>query len=425
MGVTAIVGANWGDEGKGRLIDYLSKDADMVIRFQGGENAGHTVINEFGEFKLHLIPSGIFYPNVINILGPGVAVNPEAFIRELSGLVARGFEKLKILISNRSQVVFPYHVFFDQYEEERLGTRKFGSTKVGIAPFYSDKYLKIGIQMSDFLDKNRLAKRLKHVLEIKNPILKHLYGRSPLVFDTMYRWGIQHSTEIRPYVCDTFPIVQQALESGKRIILEGQLGALRDPDHGIYPFSTSSSPLAGFASVGAGIPPYKITRIIAVVKAYSTCIGASPFVTELSGKRADSIRETGKEFGARTGRPRRVGWFDAVATRYGCKVQGATEVALTKLDVLSSLDPVPICTAYKVKENRIEYFPTNAELEEAKPFLEKMPGWKTDITSKRKFEDLPKSAQNYVDRIEELIGVPIKWISVGAERSALIKRFDN
>lgn len=422
MAVTAVVGANWGDEGKGRLVDYLSKDADMVIRFQGGDNAGHTVVNQFGEFKLHLIPSGIFHRNVTNILGPGVAVNPEAFIKELSDLAERGVEKPQILISNRAQVVFPYHLLLDQYEEERLGSRKFGSTKCGIAPFYSDKYLKIGIQVSDFLDEARLAKRLKRVLEIKNPIIEHLYKRSPLVFDDIYKWGVENAAEIRPYVCDTFLIIQQALESGKRILLEGQLGALRDPDHGIYPFSTSSSPLAGFAAVGAGIPPYKINRIIAVVKAYSTCVGAGPFVTEISGELADSIRERGKEFGARTGRPRRIGWFDAVATRYGCKVQGATEVALTMLDVLSFLDAVPICTSYISKGRKIEDFPTNDELEDAKPFLEEMAGWKTDITASRKFAELPQAAQSYVNKIEELIGVPVKWISVGAERDALIER---
>lgn len=422
MSVTAVVGANWGDEGKGRFVDYLAQYSDIVIRFQGGDNAGHTVINMHGKFKLHLIPSGIFYPKVVNILGPGVALNPEAFISELSNLKSSKIKTQNIMISDRAQIVLPYHLLFDQYEEERLRAKKFGSTKRGIAPFYGDKYLKIGIQVSDFLDKKRFAKRLRHVLSIKNLILKSLYKRKPLIFDNLYTWGTDYARKIKPFVCDTFPVIHKALNSGKRILLEGQLGALRDPDHGIYPFSTSSSTLAGFASVGAGIPPYKIKRIIAVVKAYSTCVGAGPFVTELSGKLETLLRETGQEYGAQTGRPRRVGWFDAVATRYGCKVQGATEVALTKLDVLSVLRSISICTAYSINGKKTKDFLTNNILEKARPILEKVKGWQSDISKVRKFEGLPNQARRYVEKTERLIGLPVKWISVGPERNALRRR---
>lgn len=424
MSATAIVGANWGDEGKGKLTDCLATHSDLVVRFQGGANAGHTIINEFGKFALHLLPSGVFYPHVANVLGPGVAFNPAAFTKEREELISRGVPEPKLCISDRAQVVMPYHVLLDGYEEERLSDRKFGSTKAGIAPFYADKYAKLGIQVGDLFNESRLRGRLEGALDAKNVLMRHLYGKPLVDAGALVPELLRQGEAIGPYVCDTTELLHNALEVGKQILLEGQLGALRDPDHGIYPFSTSSSPLAGFASIGAGLPPHAITRIIAVVKAYSSCVGAGPFVTELDGDVAHQLRERGGdagEYGATTGRPRRMGWFDAVATRYGCRVQGATEVALTLLDVLGYLDEIPICTAYDVDGEVTGNFPVTARLERAKPVLETLPGWRCDVSGARAFAELPHNAQGYVRRLEELIGTPIRWISVGPRRDALIE----
>ncbi|MBN2442782.1 MAG: adenylosuccinate synthase [Spirochaetales bacterium] len=425
MGVTAIVGANWGDEGKGKITDHLAVTSDFVCRFQGGKNAGHTIINDYGKFALHLLPSGVFLQNVINVLGPGVALDIQAFVKERNELLSRGVPDPQIRISDRAQVVLPYHILFDLYEEERLGKRQFGSTKSGIAPFYSDKYRKIGIQVADLYDEKRLIERLEFALESKNILLSALYKKDTMTAEAIASELKPLADIIKPYVCDTLDLFYQALKDDKEILLEGQLGALRDPDYGIYPFSTSSSPTAGFASVGAGIPPYKINRIIAVTKAYSTCVGAGPFVSEIFDNEAHELRERGGdsgEYGATTGRPRRIGWFDVVATRYGCKVQGATEVELSLLDVLGYLDEIPICTHYDLDGERIDFFPVSAKIDRAKPVLKNFPGWKTKISHIRNFTDLPDNAKKYVDAIEELIEFPIKWISVGPRREEMINR---
>ncbi|MBN1994515.1 MAG: adenylosuccinate synthase [Anaerolineae bacterium] len=425
MNVTAVVGANWGDEGKGKTTDYLAAEADMVVRFQGGSNAGHTIINDYGKFVLHLLPSGVFYPQVTNVLGPGVAVNMATVLNEMDILTRNGVPEPTLRISDRAQVVLPYHLLLDKYEEERLGRQQFGSTRQGIAPFYADKYFKVGVPVADLFDEARLRRRLETSLVAKNVLFEHLYHRPALTADELIPPLRQTAEKIRPFVCDTTALLHQALSQNKRILLEGQLGALRDPDHGIYPYPTSSSPLAGFAAVGAGIPPYAIRRIVAVAKAYSSCVGAGPFVTELLGPDGDELRNRGGndgEYGATTGRPRRVGWFDAVATRYGCRVQGATEVALTLLDVLGYLEKIPVCVAYKVEGKVVEEFPTPAKLEQARPVFEYWPGWQSDISEVRTFEGLPKNAQAYVAKIETLIGAPIRWISVGPTREAMIMR---
>jgi len=424
MPVTAVVGANWGDEGKGKITDYLAVESDFVVRFQGGANAGHTIINDFGKFALHLLPSGVFYPNVINVLGPGVALNVCGFLKELDELIARGVPEPALMISDRAQVVLPYHELFDEYEEGRLGESKFGSTRSGIAPFYADKYLKLGVQVADLYYEKRLRERIEMSLAAKNVLLKDLYGRQPIAVDDVLPDLLEQGRRIKPFVCDTVTLLHKAQARGKRILVEGQLGALRDPDHGIYPYPTSSSPLAGFATVGAGIPPYAITRIVAVVKAYSTCVGAGPFVTEILGEEAAELRDRGGdagEYGATTGRPRRVGWFDAVATRYGCRVQGATEIALSLLDVLGYLEEIPICIAYEIDGKRTEEFPVSPRLEHAAPVFEAMPGWKCDISDVRQFEDLPEKARAYMQRIEQLVSVPVRWVSVGPRRQAIIE----
>ena len=425
MSVTAVVGANWGDEGKGKMTDCLAAESDFVVRFQGGSNAGHTIINDYGKFALHLLPSGVFYPHTVNVLGPGVAVNIQVFLKELAELAEGGVPAPKILVSDRAQVILPYHLLFDAYEEERLGSKGFGSTKAGIAPFYSDKYLKVGVQVCDLYDEARLAARVEQSLATKNVLLEHLYGRAALSPTDIVAGLLADGERIRPYVRDTVSLLHDALVEGKQILVEGQLGALRDPDLGIYPYPTSSSPLAGFASVGAGVPPHAITRIVAVAKAYSSCVGAGPFVTEISGDEGDKLRQLGGdagEYGATTGRPRRMGWFDAVATRYGCRVQGATEVALSLLDVLGYLEEIPVCMAYEVEGTSTTDFPVPSKLDSARPVYEKLPGWGCDISGARSYEDLPKEARTYVERIEELVGVPIGMISVGPRREALIVR---
>lgn len=425
MTVTAIVGANWGDEGKGKMTDVLAAEARYVVRYQGGSNAGHTIINPYGKFALHLLPSGVFTPGVCNVIGPGVALNIPELLSERDALLARGVPEPLLRVSDRAQVLLPWHVLFDRLEEERLGDRSFGSTKSGIAPFYSDKYLKLGIQVADLYHPDRLLHRLQSSLDSKNTLLRHLYGQSPLQAEQLLPELAEQAERLKPFVCDTSELLHEALTKRESILVEGQLGALRDPDHGIYPFSTSSSTLAGFAAVGAGLPPQAITRIVAVTKAYSSCVGAGPFVTEIFGSDAEELRKRGGdagEYGAKTGRPRRVGWFDAVATRYGAQVQGATEISLTNLDVLGYLDRIPVCTAYRIGGEIVTRFPVSARLDSSEPVLEELPGWRTDISAARRFEELPPEAQHYVLALERLIGVRIRWISVGPRRDQLMER---
>ncbi|MBB3110144.1 adenylosuccinate synthase [Paenibacillus phyllosphaerae] len=426
MSVTAIVGANWGDEGKGKMTDVLAATSSYVVRYQGGSNAGHTIINDYGKFALHMLPSGVFNPNVTNVIGPGTALDVEVLMKEREELLDRGVPEPRLYVSDRAQIVLPIHRLLDELEEERLGVNSFGSTRRGIAPFYADKYMKLGIQVADLYDEERLKRRLQHSLEAKNALLTHLYGISPIQADQLLPELIEHAVKLRPYVGDTSKLLHEAYIQGESILLEGQLGVLRDPDHGIYPYSTSSSTLAGFAPVGAGLPPYAITRVMAVTKTYSSCVGAGPFVTELEGESATELRRRGGdagEFGATTGRPRRVGWFDAVATRYGCAIQGATEVALTNLDVLGYLDEIPICTGYILSDGtRTTDFPVSARLEHAKPVYERLNGWKCDIAHVRSFEELPEAAQNYVNFIESMIDARISFVSVGPRRDQLIAR---
>jgi len=421
--VKAIVGANWGDEGKGKMTDLLATESDFVIRYQGGSNAGHTIINNYGKFALHLLPSGVFYEHVTNILGPGVAVNIKTLVLELENLKQKNVPLPKLLVSERAQIVMPWHVLFDKLEEERLGGKSFGSTKSGIAPFYSDKYYKVGIQVCDLFYPEILKEKIASICELKNILLKHLYHAEFLNPNEIYDEISRYSEIIEPMVADTTSLIANAIKENKNILLEGQLGALKDPDHGIYPFTTSSSPLAGFAAVGAGIPPHEIKNIIAVTKAYSSCVGAGPFVSEIFGEEASTLRERGGdagEYGATTGRPRRMGWFDAVATRYGCTVQGATEVALTLLDVLGYLDEIPVCIAYEIEGQITDTFPVTHELYKAKPVYKYLPGWKCDISKIRKYEDLPQAAKDYVSFIEDAVGVPIKYISNGPRRDNII-----
>lgn len=425
MSARAVVGANWGDEGKGKMVDVLSAQADIVVRYQGGANAGHTIINHYGKFALHLLPSGIFNRHVINVIGPGVAVNLATLVAELKELTERGVPAPQLVISERAQVILPYHQLLDQYEEERLGAQSFGSTKQGIAPFYADKYLKIGVQLGDLADEARVVERIDRALAGKNVLFDTLYGKPQLSTEEVVATLYQQAEPIMPFLQNTTEILHEALRTNKRILLEGQLGALRDPDHGIYPYPTSSSPLAGFATVGAGIPPYTITDIVAVTKAYSSCVGAGPFVSELSGGEAEELRKRGGdsgEYGATTGRPRRVGWFDAVATRYGAMIQGATAIALTNLDVLGYLSEIPICTSYQVDGQATTVFPTTGPLARAEPSYTILPGWQRDISGCRTFVALPRNAQQYVETLEELIGVPIRYVSVGPHRDALIER---
>jgi adenylosuccinate synthase len=425
MPVTAVVGANWGDEGKGKITDYLAAEADFVVRYQGGNNAGHTVINEYGKFALHLLPSGVFSPGVVNVLGPGVAVNIPAFLSEMEMLVSRGVPRPAVLISERAQALLPHHILLDQLEEERLGKDSFGSTKSGIAPFYADKYLKVGLQMNEIFDTAVMKKRLAKSLVAKNAAMEKLYGKPPLALDEIVAQLEQLRDEIAPYLTDTTALLAKAVAEGKRILLEGQLGTLRDPDHGIYPYPTSSSPLAGFGTVGAGIPPWAITRVVAVTKAYSSCVGAGPFVTELFGEEGETLRRRGGdagEYGATTGRPRRVGWFDCVATAYGCGVQGATEVAITNLDVLGYRDSIPVCVAYTTGGKNLASFPVSRLLDEAAPVYEELPGWRKNISDAHSFDALPPEAREYVLFVEKRIGVPITWISVGPRREQMIRR---
>ena len=423
--VRTIVGANWGDEGKGKITDMLAAESDIVVRFQGGANAGHTIINDYGRFALHLLPSGVCNPGVVNIIGPGVALDIEAFLRELDEVVSQGVPQPKILVSERAQVMMPYHVAFDCYEEERLGKNSFGSTKSGIAPFYGDKYQKIGLQLCQLLEPDVMREKLAHALEIKNALLTSLYHKEAIDRDALCEKMGALAERIRPFAADTDDYLMRAVKEGKKILLEGQLGTLRDPDHGIYPMVTSSSPLAGYAPVGAGVPVWAIKDVIAVTKAYSSCVGAGPFTTELFGDEAEELRKRGGdrgEYGATTGRPRRVGWFDCVATRYGCQMQGATEVALTNMDVLGYLDEIPVCVAYELDGKRIDRFPVTPKLERCTPISETLPGWKCDTRGIRNFADMPENARRYVEFLERQIDCPIKMVSNGPRREEMMYR---
>ena len=424
--VRAIVGANWGDEGKGKITDMLAKESDIIIRFQGGSNAGHTIINNYGRFALHLLPSGVFYGHTTSIIGNGVALNIPFLVKELESLVSQGVPMPHILVSDRAQILMPYHVLFDTYEEERLSGKSFGSTKSGIAPFYSDKYAKIGFQVSElFEDEAALKDKVQRVCETKNVLLEHLYHKPLLNPDEVLAELMEYKKMVEPYVCDVSAYLHDAIKEGKNILLEGQLGSLKDPDHGIYPMVTSSSTLAAYGAIGAGIPPYEIKEITTVVKAYSSAVGAGAFVSEIFGDEADELRRRGGdkgEFGATTGRPRRVGWFDAVASRYGCRIQGATEVALTVLDVLGYLDEIPICVGYEIDGEVVKDFPVTYKLEKAKPVLKKLPGWKCDIRGIKKYEDLPAECRNYIETIEAELGVPVTMVSNGPGRDEIIMR---
>lgn len=421
--VRAIVGANWGDEGKGKITDMLAKESDIIIRFQGGSNAGHTIINDYGKFALHLLPSGVFYQHTTSIIGNGVALNIPYLIKEIQSIVDRGVPKPHILVSDRAQILMPYHVLFDTYEEARLAGKSFGSTKSGIAPFYSDKYAKIGFQVSELFDDELLKEKAERVCEIKNVMLEHLYHKPLLDSKELYDELVSYREMIRPYVCDVSAYLHNAIKEGKRILLEGQLGSLKDPDHGIYPMVTSSSTLAAYGAIGAGIPPYEIKDITTVVKAYSSAVGAGAFVSEIFGDEAEELRNRGGdggEYGATTGRPRRVGWFDAVATRYGCRIQGATEVAFTVLDVLGYLDEIPVCIGYEIDGEVTRDFPTTAKLEKAKPVFTKLPGWKTDIRGIKNYADLPENCRKYIEFVEKEIEVPITMVSNGPGRDDII-----
>lgn len=424
MACTAIVGINWGDEGKGRMVDLLTEQFDIVIRYQGGGNAGHTVINEYGKFALHLLPSGIFRKGVINVLGNGVAMDPESLINEIRDVTEKGVavtpENLKI--SDRASLLLPWHRKLDELEEQRLADKKYGSTKQGIAPFYSDKYQKKTIMAGELFYPEVLEAHLKDLMEWKNLTLKGVYGAEPYTWEDLKTWLDTSCEAIRPFICNTGTLLRKAQKDGKRILFEAQLGSLRDLDYGIYPMTTSSNTIASFAPVGSGLPGANIEQIIGVVKAYSTCVGEGPFVCEMFGEEAERLREAGSEYGAKTGRPRRVGPIDLVATRYGVEVQAATEIALTKLDVLSDLEEIPVCARYSLDGEETDEFPFPAALSKCKPVMTKMPGWKTDISQVRKWEDLPEAARNYVEMIEKAIGCPIKWISVGPERESIICR---
>ncbi len=423
--VRAIVGANWGDEGKGKITDMLAADSDIVVRFQGGSNAGHTIINDYGRFALHLLPSGVFYSHITSIIGNGVALNIPFLIQELKNLTDAGVPAPHILVSDRAQILMPYHVKFDEYEEERLAGKSFGSTKSGIAPFYSDKYAKIGIQVSELFDDEVLEDRVEKVVTLKNVMLEHLYHKPLLNKDELMEELHQYRDMIKPYVCDTAAYLHEALKEGKKVLLEGQLGTMKDPDHGIYPMVTSSSTLAAYGAIGAGIPPYEIKDIICVCKAYSSSVGGGAFVSEIFGDEAEELRRRGGdkgEYGATTGRPRRVGWFDAVASRYGVRLQGATEVALTIVDALGYLDEIPICVGYDIDGEVTKDFPATAKLNRAKPVWEKMPGWKCNIRGIKKYEDLPENCRRYVERIEKELGVPVTMVSNGPGRKEIIYR---
>ena len=423
--VKAVVGANWGDEGKGKITDMLAKQADIIVRFQGGANAGHTIINDYGKFALHTLPSGVFYSHTTSVIGNGVALNIPVLMNEIQSIVEKGVPMPKILVSDRAQIVMSYHILFDQYEEERLGGKSFGSTKSGIAPFYSDKFAKIGFQVSELFDEELLKEKVVRICEQKNVLLEHLYHKPLLTPVTLLEELHGYRDTIRPYVCDVSLFLYNALKEGKEVLLEGQLGTLKDPDHGIYPMVTSSSTLAAYGAIGAGIAPYEIQKIITVCKAYSSAVGAGAFVSEIFGEEADELRRRGGdggEYGATTGRPRRMGWFDCVASKYGCRMQGTTDVAFTVLDVLGYLEEIPVCVAYEIDGEITTDFPTTHLLEKAKPVYEILPGWNCDIRGIKKYEDLPENCRKYIEFVEEKLGYPITMISNGPGRDDIIYR---
>lgn len=424
--VKAVVGANWGDEGKGKITDMLAQESDIIVRFQGGANAGHTIVNNYGKFALHTLPSGVFYDHTTSVIGNGVALNIPVLFKEIQSIVEKGVPMPKIKVSDRAQMVMSYHIKFDEYEEERLAGKSFGSTKSGIAPFYSDKYAKIGFQVSElFEDEAVLREKVERVCVTKNVLLENLYHKPALNPDDIMEELKQYKEMVAPYVCDVSLYLWNSLKEGKEILLEGQLGSLKDPDHGIYPMVTSSSTLAGYGAIGAGLPPYEIKRIVTVVKAYSSAVGAGEFVSEIFGDEADELRRRGGdggEYGATTGRPRRMGWFDAVASRYGCRVQGATEVALTVLDVLGYLDELPVCVGYEIDGEVTRDFPTTSKLKKAKPVYEVLPGWKCDIRGITEYDKLPENCRKYIEFIEKELEVPVKMVSNGPGRHEIIHR---
>ena len=424
--VTAVVGANWGDEGKGKITDMLAEKADIIIRFQGGANAGHTIINDYGRFALHTLPSGVFYGHTTSVIGNGVALDIPKLFKEVKEIEEGGVPTPKILVSDRAQMVMPYHVLLDTYEEERLAGASFGSTKSGIAPFYSDKYAKIGFQVSElFDDEDSLKAKIERVIVQKNVLLEHLYHKPLLTVDGVFETLMEYKKMVEPFVCDVSAFLYNAIKEGKNILLEGQLGSMKDPDHGIYPMVTSSSTLAGYGAIGAGIPPYEIKRIVTVCKAYSSAVGAGEFVSEIFGEEADLLRTHGGdkgEFGATTGRPRRMGWFDCVASKYGCRLQGTTDVAFTVLDALGYLDEIPVCVGYEIDGEVVKDFPVTAKLKKAKPVYEVLPGWKTDIRGITKYEELPENCRKYIEFIEKEIGFPITMVSNGPGRHEIIYR---
>ena len=423
--VKAVVGANWGDEGKGKITDMLAKEADIVIRFQGGANAGHTIVNDYGKFALHTLPSGVFYSHITNIIGNGVALDIPKVFNEVNQLVERGVPAPHLMISDRAQVVMPYHILQDTYEEARLAGKSYGSTKSGIAPFYSDKFAKIGFQVSELFDDEVLEEKLQKVCALKNVLFVNLYHQEPLDPKELLNTLHEYRDMVAPYVGNVSEFLYQAVKEGKNILLEGQLGTMKDPDHGIYPMVTSSSTLAAYGAIGAGIPPYEIKKIVAVTKAYSSAVGAGAFVSEIFGDEADELRRRGGdggEFGATTGRPRRMGWYDCVASHYGCRLQGATDVALTVLDVLGYLDEIPVCVGYEIDGQVTKEFPVTCKLEKAKPVYEVLPGWKCDIRGIRTYEELPENCRKYIEFIENQIGYPITMVSNGPSRDDIIYR---
>ncbi|EGG90568.1 adenylosuccinate synthetase [Lachnospiraceae oral taxon 107 str. F0167] len=424
--VRAIVGANWGDEGKGKITDMLAAKADIIVRFQGGSNAGHTIINNYGKFALHLLPSGVFYDHTTSIIGNGVALNIPYLIKEIDEIVKKGVPRPKVLVSDRAQLLMPYHILQDTYEEARLAGKAYGSTKSGIAPFYSDKFAKIGIQVSELFDDEILEEKVEKLCTLKNIMFKHLYNMPEIDKDELLNTLHEYRDMVEPFVCDVSAYLYKAIKEGKNILLEGQLGSLKDPDHGIYPMVTSSSTLAAYGAIGAGIAPYEIKEITTVVKAYSSAVGAGEFVSEIEDEAAaDELRirgGDGGEFGATTGRPRRMGWFDAVASRYGVRIQGTTEVALTVLDVLGYLDEIPVCVGYDINGEITKDFPTTNKLKLAKPVYEYLPGWKCDIRGIKKYEELPENCRKYIEFIEKELEVPVKLLSNGPGRDDIIYR---
>ena len=424
--VKAVVGANWGDEGKGKITDTLADQADVVIRFQGGANAGHTIVNEYGKFALHTMPSGVFHQNIMNIIGNGVAFDITKFMNELNEVTSKGVPAPQIMISDRVQVMMPYHVLFDTLEEARLAGKSFGSTKSGIAPFYSDKFAKIGWQINEFYQDDEIIKeKIDRIADIKDVLLVNLYHADPIdraaLFDQIVEWREQ----VRDYIGNVSLYLDNAIKEGKTILLEGQLGTMKDPDHGIYPMVTSSSPLAAYGAIGAGIPPYEIKQIVTVSKAYSSAVGAGAFVSELFGDEAEELRRRGGdggEYGATTGRPRRVGWYDCVASKYGCRLQGTTDVAFTVLDVLGYLDEIPVCVGYDIDGEVTTEFPVTHLLDKAKPVFETLPGWKCDIRGIKNYDELPENCRKYIEFIEEKIGYPITMVSNGPARTDIIYR---